>query len=278
MSIFYRTKDAGCLDRLVASLDRTPPGIENGAIIGFFAALFDSSPQMRRTLLDAVHSNRAAATYFIALSKAGLADEARRFASAHGLEGAISGNPTLLKDVRPVSVPLDNDLLIGAYMATGDLSYVDHILENLRDSRDGMAADAIRMGLLMGKFGGPAPGRPNIMTIAACRKYGCPRNQPSEDMMREMTIASAVWAVGSLAKNDVAIKQELDRFVRADLRLSAIYETEQNAFARYLTLVTLWSANKDSSLDEALMDYERLGAADALLKPDRLPQSPDDKK
>lgn len=86
MSVFYRTKDAACLDGLVASLDRAPAGVENGAIIGFFAALFDSSPEMRRKLLDAVHSSRAADTYFIALSKAGLTDEARRFASARGLE------------------------------------------------------------------------------------------------------------------------------------------------------------------------------------------------
>lgn len=180
--------------------------------------------------------------------------------------------------MRPVSVPLENDLLIGAYMATGDLSYIDHVLDNLRTSRDGMAADAIRIGLVMGKFGNAPPGRPNVMTIAACRKYGCPKNQPSRDVMRAMTIASAVWAIGSLANNDVPIKQELDRFFLNDPPLSAIYTTEQNAFARYLTLVTLWSVKKDNSLDEALADYERLGPADALFNPDLLVQSPEDKK
>lgn len=265
---FYRTKDAACLDRLVATLDNAPPRIDNGAIIGFFAALFDSAPELRRKLLDEVRSDRAAEFYLVALRRAGLADEVRRFASTRKLEDAAPADVTPLRTVMPVLVALDNDLLIGAYMATGDLSYIDHILENLRTSRDGMAADAIRIGLVMGKFGGAgAPGRRNIMIIAACWKYGCPKSQASKDMMRTLTMASAVWAIGSLAKNDVAIKQELDRFFQTDSRLAAIFAKEQNAFTNYLTLVTLWTVKKDQSLDAALTDYERLGAADSMLKP-----------
>lgn len=279
MSIFYRTKDAACLGLVVATLDNAPPGIDNGTIIGFFAALFDSAPELRRKLLDEVRSDRAAEFYLVALRRAGLADEARRFASARKLENAAPANITPLKTVIPVSVAMDNDLLIGAYMATGDLSYIDHILENLRTSRDGMAADAIRIGLVMGKFGGAGtPGRPNVMIIAACRKYGCPKNQASKDMMRALTMASAVWAIGSLAKNDVAIKQGLDRFFQNDSRLAAIFAREQNAFTNYLTLVTLWTVKKDPSLDAALTDYERLEAADTLVKPDSFLRPSENKK
>ncbi|WP_155256438.1 hypothetical protein [Mesorhizobium loti] len=279
ISIFYRTKDAACLDRLVATLDDAQPRIDNGTIIGFFAALFDSAPELRRKLLDGVRSDRAAEFYLVALRKADLADEARRFASARKLENAAPADVTPLKTVMPVSVAMDNDLLIGAYMATGDLSYIDHILENLRTSRDGMAADAIRIGLVMGKFGGAGtPGRPNVMIIAACRKYGCPKNQASRDMMRAMTIASAVWAIGSLAKNDAGIKQELDRFLQNDPRLAAIFASEQNAFANYLTMLTLWTVKKDDALDAALTGYERLEAADTLFKPDSLVQPSEKKK
>ncbi|UCI08215.1 hypothetical protein [Mesorhizobium sp. B1-1-8] len=279
ISIFYRTKDAACLNRLIASLDKLPPGVENGTFIGFFAALFDSSPELRQKLLDGVPSDRAASTYLAALRKAGLVDEAQRFAASRKLEDATPPGAVPLKTVVPVSVPLDNDLLLGAYMATGDLSHIDRILENLRTSRDGMAADAIRIGLIMGKFGGAvAPGRPNIMIVAACRKYGCPRNQPSMDMMRSLTIASAVWALQSIAKNDVSVKKELNRFFQNDPHLAAIFTREQSAFANYLTLVGLWSVKKDGSLDAVLTDYERLGAADALLEPDKLLKSLEDKK
>ncbi|MER8468372.1 hypothetical protein NKH23_02750 [Mesorhizobium sp. M1328] len=87
-------------------------------------------------------------------------------------------------------------------------------------------------------------------------------------MMRVMTVASAVWAIRSLAKNDVAIKQELDRFFQNDSRLAAIFAREQNAFTNYLASVTLWSVEKDKSLDAAMTDYERLGDADSSFKPD----------
>jgi hypothetical protein len=226
-----------------------------------------------------VPSDRAASTYLAALHMAGLSDEAQRFASSRKLEDAAPAGATSLKTVMPVSAPSDNDLLLGAYMATGDLSYIDHVLENLRTSRDGMAADAIRIGLVSGKFkGAVAPGRPNLMIIAACRKYGCPRNQPSTDMMRVMTIVTAVWAIQSLAKNDVAIKQELDRFFQNDSRLAAIFAGEQNAFTNYLTLVLLWPVKRDESLDAALTDYERLGPADTLRNLDSLLKSLEDKK
>ncbi|MER8386746.1 hypothetical protein NKH14_14695 [Mesorhizobium sp. M1380] len=272
---YHRTRDAACIDRLITTLDQAPSGAENGTITGFFAALFDGSPEMRRKLLDGVPSDRAADLYLAALHKAGLTDEARRFASSRKLDDAASAGAIPLKTLTPLFVPLDNDLLLGAYMATGDLSYIDHILENLRTSRDGIAADAIRIGLVMGKFGGVvAPGRPeNIMIVAACRKYGCPKSQASKDMMRVMTVASAVWAIRSLAKNDVAIKQELDRFFQNDSRLAAIFAREQNAFTNYLASVTLWSVEKDKSLDAAMTDYERLGDADSSFKPD----SPEDK-
>lgn len=279
ISSFYRTKDAACLDRLISTLDKLPTGTENGTIIGFFAALFDGSPELRRTLLDGVPSDRAAGIYLAALRKAGLTDDARRFASSRRLEDRAATDIIVLKDVLPASVPSDNDLLLGAYMATGDMSHIDHILENLRTSRDGMAADAIRIGLVMGKFGGAgAPDRPNLLIIAACRKYGCPKNQPSMDMMRSLTLASAVWALESLAKNDAAVRQELDRFFEGNPRLAAIFAREQNAFANYLTFVALWPVKKDESLDAALTDYERLGAADALLEPDGVLKSLENRK
>ncbi|MER8383628.1 hypothetical protein NKJ36_18230 [Mesorhizobium sp. M0142] len=281
---YYRTRDAACIDRLITTLDQAPSSAENGKITGFFAALFDGSPEMRRKLLDGVPSDRAADLYLAALHKAGLTDEARRFASSRKLEDAASPGAMPLKTLTPLFVPLDNDLLLGAYMATGDLSYIDHILGdhilgNLRTSRDGIAADAICIGLVMGKFAGAvAPGRPeNIMIVAACRKYGCPKSQASKDMMRVMTVASAVWAIRSLAKNDVAIKQELDRIFQNDSRLAAIFGREQNAFTNYLASVTLWSVEKGKSLDAAMTDYERLGAADTSFKPDSILQSPEDK-
>jgi hypothetical protein len=231
---YYRTRDAACIDRLITTLDQAPSSAENGTITGFFAALFDGSPEMRRKLLDGVPSDRAADLYLAALHKAGLTDEARRFASSRKLEDAASPGAMPLKTLTPLFVPLDNDLLLGAYMATGDLSYIDHTLENLRTSRDGIAADAIRIGLVMGKFAGAvAPGRPeNIMIVAACRKYGCPKSQASKDMM--------------------------------------------HAFTNYLASVTLWSVEKDKSLDAAMTDYERLGAADTSFKPDCILQSPED--
>ena len=86
-------------------------------------------------------------------------------------------------------------------------------------------------------------------------------------MMRSLTIASAVWAIRSLAGTDIAVRQELDRFFQTNPRLATILAREQNAFANYLILVTVWSVKKDEAIDAALTDYERLGPADTLLNP-----------
>ncbi|MER9489236.1 hypothetical protein [Mesorhizobium sp. M0220] len=66
-------------------------------------------------------------------------------------------------------------------------------------------------------------------------------------------------------------------FFQNDSRLAAIFAREQNAFTNYLASVTLWSVEKDKSLDAAMTDYERLGAADTSFKPDSILQSPEDK-
>ena len=59
--------------------------------------------------------------------------------------------------VKPFAVPSDNDLLIGAYMATGDTTFISRILDNYKNAEDSRVKDAFRVGLMGGKFSNMQP-------------------------------------------------------------------------------------------------------------------------
>ena len=85
------------------------------------------------------------------------------------------------RTVSPSSTPADNDLLIGAYMASGDTAFIERILANFSSADDGMAGDAMRLGFMHSKFGpnfAPA-GRENVMMPAACANINARPTAPS---------------------------------------------------------------------------------------------------
>jgi hypothetical protein len=263
MASYYRSKSPACVDEVIAQLRRTQGSrSEPSALIGFLAQLFRDSLSERERILKGDSSDYVKSVDLVILHRAGLADEAQKFAAANNLAAANdklrAARLVPLDALQPSSVPGDNDLLIGAYMASGNAAFLQKILSNYASADDDMTSDALRIGFMNGKFGptlAPKGREPAIMQ-AACAKYQC-KTDPAK-LLRIMTLSSAIWALQSLAAKDDGVKKALADFFEGDARLKNLYTAERTAFGNYLTTIVAVTALKN---DQRSADQEQVFAA-----------------
>jgi hypothetical protein len=284
MASYYRSKQTSCVDGALAQLRQKAAGgqAEPNTIIGFLAEIFRTSPQERERLLKAEPSNYVKSVDVISLYRGGLPDEAQKFAAANNLAGLSdrlrAARLPSLDAVRPSSTPADNDLLIGAYMASGNTALVQRVLDNYSGAEDGMVSDGLRIGFMMSKFGpGLAPkGRDSVMIKVACTKYDCKTDQTK--FLRVMTLGTAIWSLQSLSAQDDGIKKALSEFFSRDARLKNLFATEQAAFGNYMTAIVLVSTfQKDRAgaaqdqayeqMSKSASVYENLGSGKDAFEP-----------
>jgi hypothetical protein len=279
---YYRSKSPGCVDDVLAHIRQMPPSSQDpNTMIGFFAQLFRTSPQERERILKTEPSDYVRSVELVSLYRAGLPDDAQKFATANNLpalsEKLRAAHLASVDTVRPTSTPSDNDLLIGAYMASGDTAFIQHILDNYSTADDGLVSDAFRVGLMMSKFGsGLAPkGRESVMARVACEKYQCKVDLTK--LQRLMTLATALWSLQSLAQQDDGIKKTLSDFLARDTRLKTLFATERVAFGNYLVaIVAITALGGDhpgveregyAAMIKSASVYENLGPANEAFAP-----------
>lgn len=259
MNDYYRSKPAGCVENILSQL-RTAPRSKSdpSTVIGFLAQLFVTSPAEKTRILDNEPSDYIRSVDLVALHRAGLTEDARKFADKYQLSALQqkleAGRPAQLTTVKPSSTPADNDLLIGAYMASGDTALIARILENFASADDGMVGDAMRLGYMNSKFG-PSftpKGRDSVMAPAACAKYQC-KADPAK-FFRVLTLSSAFWALQSLGRQDDGIKKTFAGFFERDARLENLRAGEEAAFGNYLTALTMAAAFKPDQASSAEVD------------------------
>lgn len=284
MTSYYREKSSACLDEVLAQLRQKPPnpGSEPGAAVGFLARIFRDSAGERERIVKSELSDNQKTVVLNGLYRAGLPLDAQKFAATNNLaippENLRATRLVALDAVKPSSFPGDNDLLIGAYMASGNPALVQRILENYSSADDAMAGDGFRMGLMMTKFGPTMTpkGRNNVMVRAACAKYQCKEDQTK--LLRVMTLGTALWSLQSLSGQDDGIKKALSDFFTRDARLKNLFTTEQTAFGNYLTAIVFVTAFKDdhtaadreqayAAMDKSASIYENLGSANDAFAP-----------
>jgi hypothetical protein len=221
----------------------------------------------------------------VALFRADLLDDAQKFADKNQLTVLLQKLKTdklvTLAAVRPSSTPADNDLLIGAYMASGDTTFIERILENFSGAEDVMVSDGLRMGYLMGKFGNRlAPKeRESVTMAAASAKYQS--DADSAKLLRLLTLMTASWALSSLAKHDDGIRRAVAGFFEHNARLKNLLLIEQTAFGNYLTyliaVLTLTSDNASvnaktyAAMSKSALAYEKLEPASDAFPPIEAP-------
>jgi hypothetical protein len=284
MASYYSSKLPSCVDDTLTQLRQTAASgrAEPNTIIGFLGELFRSSPQERERLLKAETSNYVKSVHVVSLYRAGLLNEAQKFAADNNLAGLSdrlrAARMPPLDAVTPSFTPADNDLLIGAYMASGNTAHIQRILDNYSGADDGMASDGLRVGFMMSKFGpGLAPkGRDSIMIKVACTKYDCKADQTK--FLRVMTLGTAIWSLQSLSTQDDGVKKTLSEFFSRDARLKNLFAAEQAAFGNYMTAIILVStfqkdragADQDQTYDlmnKSASVYENLGSGKDAFEP-----------
>jgi hypothetical protein len=275
---FYQTKDMGCIDVVVkgiSSLGGDHENIENDpGLVGFFAEIFSTYPQEKARLLSQNVSREAQTVFIKALYEADLQDEAQSYANVSGFAALFKRvqdtSVPPLSQLKPSAVAGHNDILIGAYFASGKTQYIQRVLDNFLDADDGMVGDSLRMAMMIGKYGTSLapPGREKMIMKAACEKYECKYDM--RKLKRTMTLSSAFWALRSLSRQDAVIKKTLVEFFDGNPRLKQILLIENNAFSNYVTTLALSAAIKDNpNIETSLSIYEKLGTAkeamDAML-------------
>lgn len=277
---FYQTKDLSCISAIIAMVPKAAAATNDGrtavnpGFLGFFAKIFSTYPQEKERILAGAVPLPTKLLFVEALYEANLQEEAQAYADASGLPQVVKHMQSIglvpLEQMKPAFVPADNDMLIGAYTASGNTEYIKRILDNFTSASDDMVADALRLSMMQGKFGptlSPA-GREATIMNAACQKYECKKDV--HNLMRVLTLSSAFWATRSLSQHDEAIKKTFNDFFEHDPRLKQIITIEGNAFANYLTTLAVFAAIKNNpNIESALSIYENLGsgkeAADAVV-------------
>jgi hypothetical protein len=276
MNDYYRTKRPDCVDSILSQLRQAPrSGSDPATAIGFLAQLFVVSPGERQRILNDEPSEYIRSMDLVALYRAGLLDDARKFADkidrSRLLQKLETDQLKYLAAVRPSSTPADNDLLIGAYMASGDTVFIERILQNFSSADDGAVSDALRMGYMNSKFGPnlTPKGRENVMAPAGCAKYQC-KTDPTK-FLRVLTLSSAFWALQSLAQQDEGIKTTFAGFFERDKRFKNLRAAEQAAFGNYLTalivIVPLKDSHSSTGADQAYAAMSKAASAYENLEP-----------
>lgn len=273
MTTFYRNKDVGCIDAIIKNLPNVPRnpaniqgGLVNPGLLGFFAHLFMNDPAEKARLLSLDVPPQAKPLFTEALYEAGLETEAQNYGNANGFpdpaKSMQAAGVVPLKQIKPIANAFDNDVLIGAYMASGNTDYIKSILGNFSSAGDDMVKDSLRLAMMQAKFGPTfrPPGRENVMMPTICQKYECKKDL--HDLMRVLTLSSAFWAMQSLSRQDEAIKTTFSSFFENDARLKRLLAVESNGFANYMTTLALYAAIKDNTnVNASLSIYEKLGSA-----------------
>jgi hypothetical protein len=269
-AMYYRTKSPACIDAMLADF-RQQAQADPNTLIGFLAQIFKTSPDERARLLKAEQTDRLKTVDLVSLCRAGLPEEAESFAKANNLSALAdkvkaAALPTL--DAVKPSIPADNDLLVGAYMASGDTSFIQRVLSTYSGADDAMVSDGLRIGFLMSKFGPTlaAKGQNAVTMQIACEKYQC-KSDPTK-LFRVLTLATALWSLQSLSQQDDGIKTTFNNFFAGDTRLKALLFVEQNAFGNYLTMIVgLTGFPADAVMNKSAETYEKLGPANEAFAP-----------
>jgi hypothetical protein len=270
---YYASRDGGCVDALIKELpaqDHPTANIQGGtlnpALLGFFAELFTDDQHERAHILTLDAPTSTKLLFTAALYEAGQQNDAQTYANANGLSEEFTSvqSEALLpiKRIKPIDDPAANDVLIGAYMASGNSDYIKRILGNFSEANDDMVQDGLRLAMMQGKFGSAMtpPGRETHIMRAACQKYAC--KQDMHNLMRVMTLSSAYWALQSLSRQDAGIKKIYSQVFEGDPRLNQLLTIESAAFGNYMTTLAAYAAFKDNvKINNSLSIYENLGSA-----------------
>jgi hypothetical protein len=268
---FYTHKDCTAIERSLITFDKnntklsTKTPDNSGSIIGILSGVFIKDNDCREKILSLSEgfSDNTKIIIFTSLFRAELPDIAKTFAQHYFPNYRIEqlkgfGESSIKSVVLNYDDASKNDLLIGAYFATGDDIYLKNMLHNFKTQKKDKIKDVIRVAMVIEKFGfslSPSSHQ-SKMWESIKNKYYSPKNPNS--VVNFITMSSLFWALNSIAKNDENVAKYLKSFF-VDNELEAIFLNEQTNFYNYsMALVLSIAKIKDQKINMLVNDYEDL--------------------
>lgn len=243
----FKTKSPACADEVLGLSASVSPGAFDPGMppIGFLAEVFLRSPTERARILAAPDRPGSGVFILTALLRAGLAEEAGRFAADAKLQSLFERMRALQMATLPeitatgTAASKDTEFLAGAYGASGSRRYLDLILAAFDGADERDAAIGLRLGLLTAKWGAavaPTGHRSQILRNF-CTQVDCKAKQP--DAMRILGLMAAYGTVSTIAREDAETKKVLDAAFAKRKALKDILAAEQAYLTNYGTALTV---------------------------------------
>ncbi|WP_342150188.1 hypothetical protein [Methylorubrum sp. SB2] len=243
----FKTKSPGCTDQVLALSSGLSSGTFNVGMppIGYLAETFLRSPTERARILAAPGDKGAVVFVLAGLLRAGLTEDAERFAAATESGSLLQRLKAMrlltLSDITEAgfTTAKDYEFLAGAYGASGNRRYLDLILTTFNGIDEKSAALGLRLGLLTVKWGANAApaGHPSKILRNLCGQIDCKVN-PIE-AQRILGLVAAYGAVSTIARADAGTKKLLDASIGKHKALKAILAKEQAYLSNYVAALTV---------------------------------------
>lgn len=243
----FKVKSPDCADQVLGLSASLSPGAFDPGMppIGFLAEVFLRSPTERARILAAPDRPGSGVFILTALLRAGLTEEAGRFAADAKLQSLFERMRALPMATLPeitaagTVAAKDTEFLVGAYGASGNRRYLDLILTAFDGADEQTTGIGLRLGLLAAKWGAavaPAGHRSKIFQNF-CTRVGCKAKQP--EAMRILGITAAYGAVSTIARDDPNTQKALDAAFAKRKALKAILAQEQAYLTNYDMALTV---------------------------------------
>ncbi len=273
MENFYTHKNCKVVRDFLISFDKNyAPKLSRGkifdysnsqALIGELSGIFVTDQICTKKILSV--SNKLSGYTKVAILSALIYAEYNEAAKEFAVRHSLSPQLEHFKDRKGIKLtvseyhPSTNDLLIGAYKATGDNLYIDNILQNFKTADIRMVKDAIRYGFVISKFGSSSsPYKDHHAKIIQSLKKKYYKEKDPKPFSRLMTLSTAFWALKSLAANDNNLASHLkDFFAEGDMK--SILLIEQNNFSNYLTGLVMDMSDVGKFNKKSLTKEEKKG-------------------
>jgi hypothetical protein len=266
METYHIDHDRSCLENVAKALKANQTD-DGETIVGFMAETLRSAPEARAIYSIPDLQPRAKASLARAFDLLGEHNNLRGFFSAlfggGGEEDGDSAEASAAKPDLDTLVSHDdvntNDLLIGAFMASGNQDHLARILRNYDTADDQMTADALREGMLLLRYWTHPTqvDRTPVKTMLklGCDRYGCKPRTHSEG--RLMTLSTAYWAFFKHSAKDDGFRDAMNVYRARHLQFALAEAQERAAADNYASLSIAYATRKDDlTLAKAFDAYE----------------------
>lgn len=261
METYHVDHDRSCLEKVAKALEADE--IDGETIVGFMAETLRSAPEVRTLYSKPDLKPRAKAAFARAFDMSH--NNMRGFFKALFGGGGDDGDAetsTAKPDVDTL-VSFDdlnaNDLLIGAFMASGNQDHLARVLKNFDTAGEQMTSDALREGMLLIRYwthvtqANRTPVK--IMMQIGCARYGCKPGTNGEG--RLATLSTAYWAFFKHAANDEGFRDAMMAYRAKHLKFALVEAQERAAADNYVSLSIAYARRKDHpALAKAFEAYE----------------------